>query len=61
MAWKRETLPENWSCTELTLTVPRADGCDVPVDDDGDTTLLMHTGTEMEAAFGNGRHFARSE
>ena len=45
-AWKGETLPEIWWCTELTLT----DGCDVPVDDDGDATLLMHTGTEMEAA-----------
>ena len=33
------------------LTVPGADGCDQLVDDGGDATLLMHKGTELEAAF----------
>ena len=34
-------LPENWWCTELTLTVRRADGCYVPVDDDEDATFFF--------------------
>jgi len=50
-AWKGETLPEYWWCTEQMLTVPGADGCDQLVDDGGDATLLMHKGTELEAAF----------
>ena len=51
-AWKGETLPESGWCTELTLTVQRADGCYVPVDDDGDaTSVFLHIGNEMEAAF----------
>ena len=33
------------------LAVPGADGCDQLVEDCGDTTLLMHKGTELEAAF----------
>merc|ERR1712032_949201 len=31
-AWKGETLPEYWWCTEQMLTVPGADGCDQLVD-----------------------------
>jgi len=50
-AWKGETLPEYWWCTEQMLTVPGADGCDQLVDDGGDATLLMHKGTEFEAAY----------
>jgi len=47
-AWKGETLPEYWWCTEQMMTVPGADGCDQLVDDGGDATLLMHKGKELE-------------
>merc|ERR1719236_423939 len=35
-AWKGETLPEYWWCTEQALTWPDADGPDMIVDDGGD-------------------------
>merc|ERR1712107_178763 len=47
-AWKGETLPEYWWCTEQMMTVPSADGCDQLVDDGGDATLLTHKGKELE-------------
>merc|ERR1712004_451875 len=50
-AWKGETLPEYWWCTEQMMTVPGADGCDLLVDDGGDATLLIHKGKEFEAKF----------
>merc|ERR1712230_344448 len=50
-AWKGETLPEYWWCTEQMLTVPDCDGCDQLVDDGGDATLLMHKGREFEIKF----------
>jgi adenosylhomocysteinase len=50
-AWKGETLPEYWWCTEQMMTVPGADGCDQLVDDGGDATLLIHKGKEYEAQF----------
>jgi len=50
-AWKGETLPEYWWCTEQMMTVPGADGCDQLVDDGGDATLLMHKGKEFEEKF----------
>jgi len=50
-AWKGETLPEYWWCTEQMLTVPGADGCDQLVDDGGDATLLIHKGREFEEKF----------
>jgi len=50
-AWKGETLPEYWWCTEQMLTVPGKDGCDQLVDDGGDATLLMHKGRELEEKF----------
>merc|ERR1712226_1268203 len=50
-AWKGETLPEYWWCTEQMMTVPGADGCDELVDDGGDATLLMHKGKEFEGKF----------
>merc|ERR1712048_418217 len=50
-AWKGETLPEYWWCTEQMMTVPGADGCDLLVDDGGDATLLMHKGKEYEDKF----------
>merc|ERR1711979_80146 len=50
-AWKGETLPEYWWCTEQMLTVPGCDGCDQLVDDGGDATLLIHKGREFEETF----------
>merc|ERR1712230_307413 len=47
-AWKGETLPEYWWCTEQMMTVPGEDGCDLLVDDGGDATLLIHKGKEYE-------------
>jgi len=50
-AWKGETLPEYWWCTEQMMTWPGADGCDQLVDDGGDATLLIHKGKEFEEKF----------
>merc|ERR1712129_86447 len=50
-AWKGETLPEYWWCTEQMMTVPGADGCDLLVDDGGDSTLLIHKGKEFEEKY----------
>ena len=49
-AWKGETLEEYWWCTEQMLTWPDGTGPDSIVDDGGDATLLIHMGTEYEAA-----------
>jgi adenosylhomocysteinase len=49
-AWKGETLEEYWWCTEQMLTWPDGSGPDSIVDDGGDATLLIHMGTEYEAA-----------
>ncbi len=53
-AWKGETLEEYWWCTEQVLEWP-ADaqghtGPNMILDDGGDATLLVHKGTEYEAA-----------
>merc|ERR1719424_825835 len=50
-AWKGETLPEYWWCTEQMMTVPGQDGCDMLVDDGGDATLLIHKGKEFEEKY----------
>merc|ERR1712046_223236 len=50
-AWKGETLPEYWWCTEQMLTWPGSDGPDQIVDDGGDATMLMHKGREFEIKF----------
>merc|ERR1712141_758134 len=50
-AWKGETLPEYWWCTEQMMTVPGADGCDQIVDDGGDATMLIHKGEEFEEKY----------
>merc|ERR1711998_61124 len=50
-AWKGETLPEYWWCTEQMLTWPGADGADQIVDDGGDATLLIHKGKEFEEKY----------
>jgi adenosylhomocysteinase len=52
-AWKGETLEEYWWCTEQALRWPGEDGAQGPnmiLDDGGDATLLVHKGTEYEAA-----------
>jgi adenosylhomocysteinase len=53
-AWKNETLPEYWWCTEQILTWPADDsgstGPNMILDDGGDATLLIHNGTEWESA-----------
>jgi len=50
-AWKGETLPEYWWCTEQMLTWPGCDGCDQIVDDGGDATMLIHKGKEFEEKY----------
>src|SRR5215212_3665592 len=52
-AWKGETLPEYWWCTEQAVTWPSADGAMGPnmiLDDGGDVTLLVHKGVDYEKA-----------
>ena len=49
-AWKGETLPEYWWCTEQILTWPGGDGPNMILDDGGDATMLVHKGVEWEAA-----------
>src|SRR5215470_19574303 len=49
-AWKGETLPEYWWCTEQALTWPGQPGPNMILDDGGDATLLVHKGAEFEAA-----------
>ncbi len=54
-AWKGETLVEYWWCTGHALTWPEPGangetGCNMLLDDGGDATLLVHLGTEYEAA-----------
>jgi adenosylhomocysteinase len=54
-AWKGETLEEYWWCTEQVLCWPEPGPAGEPgpnmiLDDGGDATLLVHKGTEYEAA-----------
>jgi adenosylhomocysteinase len=53
-AWKGETLEEYWWCTEQVMVWPESDpahpGPNMILDDGGDATLLVHKGTEYEAA-----------
>jgi len=54
-AWKGETLEEYWWCTEQVLQWPDEGPAGEPgpnmiLDDGGDATLLVHKGTEYEAA-----------
>src|SRR6202161_219218 len=49
-AWKGETLEEYWWCTEQVLLWPGESGPNMILDDGGDATLLVHKGTEYEAA-----------
>ncbi|MET8040092.1 adenosylhomocysteinase [Micromonospora sp. NPDC005215] len=47
-AWKGETLPEYWWCTEQVLAWPDGQGPNMILDDGGDATLLVHRGAEFE-------------
>jgi len=57
-AWKGETLPEYWWCTDQMLRWPSPDGTagDAPtgpnmiLDDGGDVTMLIHKGVQYEKA-----------
>ncbi len=49
-AWKGESLPDYWWCTEQALAWPDDDGPNMILDDGGDATLLVHKGVEYEAA-----------
>jgi adenosylhomocysteinase len=49
-AWKGETLPEYWWCTEQILMWPDGKGPNMILDDGGDATLLVHKGREFEIA-----------
>jgi len=49
-AWKGETLPEYWWCTQQALTWPGESGPNMLLDDGGDATLLVHKGAEYEEA-----------
>ncbi len=50
-AWKGETLPEYWWCTQQALTWPdEQGGPNMILDDGGDATLLVHKGREYELA-----------
>ncbi len=48
-AWKGETLEEYWWCTERMLLWPDG-GPNMLLDDGGDATLVIHMGTDVEAA-----------
>ncbi len=54
-AWKGETLPEYWWCTDQMLRWPAkedgtAQGPNMILDDGGDATLLIHKGVQYEKA-----------
>ncbi|MDP4690065.1 MAG: adenosylhomocysteinase [Candidatus Nanopelagicales bacterium] len=49
-AWKGETLDEYWWCNQQVLMWPDGAGPNMILDDGGDATLLVHKGTEFEAA-----------
>ncbi len=54
-AWKGETLPEYWWCTEQVVSWPatadgEVGGPNMILDDGGDVTLLVHKGVEFEKA-----------
>ncbi|MCB9440383.1 MAG: adenosylhomocysteinase [Mycolicibacterium sp.] len=49
-AWKGETLPEYWECTDAILTWPGGEGPNMILDDGGDATMLVLRGAQFEAA-----------
>ena len=49
-AWKGESLPEYWWCSDQLLRWPDGAGPNMILDDGGDVTLLVHKGVEFEKA-----------
>ncbi len=49
-AWKGESLPEYWWCTQQMINWPDGSGPDQIVDDGGDVTLVIHRGLDYEKA-----------
>jgi adenosylhomocysteinase len=49
-AWKGESLEEYWWCTAQVMRWPDGGGPNLLLDDGGDATLIVHKGTEYEAA-----------
>ncbi|WP_153506407.1 adenosylhomocysteinase [Cumulibacter manganitolerans] len=49
-AWKGETLPEYWWCSDQVLRWAGESGPNMILDDGGDVTLLVHKGVEFEKA-----------
>ncbi|MBX9737338.1 MAG: adenosylhomocysteinase [Phycisphaerales bacterium] len=49
-AWKGETLPEYWWCTNVAMVWPDGNGPNMLLDDGGDITLLVHKGAAFEKA-----------
>ncbi len=49
-AWKGETLPEYWWCTEQILSWPDGGQPNMILDDGGDATLYVHKGVEFTKA-----------
>jgi adenosylhomocysteinase len=49
-AWKGETLPDYWRCTDALFRFPDGTGPNMIVDDGGDATILVHKGVQYEAA-----------
>jgi adenosylhomocysteinase len=49
-AWKGESLEEYWWCAEQILRWPGEQAPNMILDDGGDATMLVHMGTEYEAA-----------
>ena len=49
-AWKGESLPEYWWCTNEAIVWPDGSGPSLVVDDGGDATLLIHKGYQFEEA-----------
>ena len=47
-AWKGETLPEYWWCTNQAMIWPDGSGPELIVDDGGDATMLIHKGVQYE-------------
>ncbi len=49
-AWKGESLPEYWWCTEQVVSWPDGKGPNMILDDGGDVTMLVHKGVQFEKA-----------
>lgn len=50
-AWKLESIPDYWACTQRMMEWGDEVGPDLIVDDGGDATLFVHLGVEWEEKF----------